>query len=60
MYAQILIATDGSELAARALDQGLKLAKTLGSKVTIVTVTEPEGAHPPAVVAFCKNVNAPS
>ena len=41
MYAHILIATDGSELAARALDQGLKLAKTVGSKVTIVTVTEP-------------------
>ncbi len=41
MYAHILIATDGSQLAARALDQGLKLAKTLGSKVTIVTVTEP-------------------
>lgn len=41
MYAQILIATDGSELAAHALDQGLKLAKALGSQVTIVTVTEP-------------------
>lgn len=41
MYAQILIATDGSELAAGALDQGLKLARTLGSKVTVVTVTEP-------------------
>lgn len=41
MYAKILIATDGSELAGRALDQGLKLAKTLGSEVTIVTVTEP-------------------
>jgi nucleotide-binding universal stress UspA family protein len=41
MYAQILIATDGSELAGHALDQGLKLAKALGSRVTIVTVTEP-------------------
>lgn len=41
MYAQILIATDGSELAGRALEQGLKLGKALGSKVTIVTVTEP-------------------
>lgn len=41
MYVQILIATDGSELAGRALDQGLRLAKTLGSQVTIVTVTEP-------------------
>lgn len=41
MYERILIATDGSELAGRALDQGVALAKTLGSKVTIVTVTEP-------------------
>lgn len=41
MYAHILIATDGSELAARALDHGLGLAKALGSAVTIVTVTEP-------------------
>jgi nucleotide-binding universal stress UspA family protein len=41
MYAQILIATDGSELAGHALDQGLKLAKRLGSAVTVVTVTEP-------------------
>jgi len=41
MYEKILIAVDGSELAKRALDQGLALAKTLGSKVSIVTVTEP-------------------
>lgn len=41
MYAHILIATDGSELAQKAVDQGLTLAKTLGSKVTAITVTEP-------------------
>jgi nucleotide-binding universal stress UspA family protein len=41
MYAHILIATDGSELADRAVEQGLKLGKTLGSRVTAVTVTEP-------------------
>ena len=41
MYAHILVATDGSELAARALDHALGLAKALGSKLTIVTVTEP-------------------
>ncbi len=41
MYAHILIASDGSELAGRAVEQGLTLAKTLGSKVTAVTVTEP-------------------
>lgn len=41
MYARILIASDGSELAERALDHGLQLAKLAGSEVTIVTVTEP-------------------
>jgi len=40
MYAHILVATDGSELASRALDHALGLAKALGSAVTIVTVTE--------------------
>jgi nucleotide-binding universal stress UspA family protein len=41
MYKHILIATDGSEIAGRALEHGLKLAKTVGSAVTIVTVTDP-------------------
>ena len=40
MYEQVLIATDGSELGARALEHGLRLAKAMGSRVTIVTVTE--------------------
>jgi nucleotide-binding universal stress UspA family protein len=41
MYPHILIATDGSKFAMTGLDHGLSLAKALGSKVTIVTVTEP-------------------
>ncbi len=41
MYARVLIATDGSELADRAIDHGVQLAKLAGSEVTIVTVTEP-------------------
>jgi nucleotide-binding universal stress UspA family protein len=41
MYARILVATDGSDLADRALDHGLRLAKLAGSEVTVVTVTEP-------------------
>lgn len=41
MYEHILIATDGSELAQKGLEQGLNLAKQLGSKVTVLTVTEP-------------------
>lgn len=41
MYKHLLIATDGSELAAKAVQHGLGLAKSLGAKATIVTVTEP-------------------
>jgi nucleotide-binding universal stress UspA family protein len=41
MYKHILIATDGSELAQRAVEQGLSLAKLAQAKVTVVTVTEP-------------------
>src|SRR5262245_10328994 len=41
MYKHILIATDGSELAGKAVATGLALAKELKAKVTAVTVTEP-------------------
>jgi nucleotide-binding universal stress UspA family protein len=41
MFKHIMIATDGSELAAKAVSTGLALAKAHGAKVTIITVTEP-------------------
>jgi nucleotide-binding universal stress UspA family protein len=41
MYKHILIATDGSELAAKAVHAGLELGKLLKAKVTAVTVIEP-------------------
>jgi len=40
MYKNILIATDGSELAEKGVDQGVALAKETGAKVTFVSVTE--------------------
>lgn len=40
MYKHILIATDGSELAAKGLTHGSQLAKSIGAAVTVVTVTE--------------------
>ena len=43
MYKQIK-ATDGSELANRALAHGLKLANEVKARVTIVTVT-PQASH---------------
>jgi nucleotide-binding universal stress UspA family protein len=41
MYKNILIATDGSELAGKAVTAGLALARQLKSKATAVMVTEP-------------------
>ena len=41
MYKNILIATDGSELAHKAVDHGLELAKSVGAKVTAVIVEAP-------------------
>jgi nucleotide-binding universal stress UspA family protein len=41
VYKHILIATDGSELAGRAIAAGFDLARQLGAQVTVVTVTEP-------------------
>jgi nucleotide-binding universal stress UspA family protein len=38
MYRHILIPTDGSELAQRAVTHGLSLAKSVGAKVTALTV----------------------
>lgn len=39
MYEHLLIATDGSELAHKAVVEGLALAKSLETKVTFVTAT---------------------
>ncbi len=52
MYKHILIATDGSELAAKAVESGLTLAKALGSKVTAAVVTEPWTAIAPGEIAM--------
>ena len=41
MYANILIPTDGSELAGKAVEHGIALAKRIGAKVTVLTVTPP-------------------
>jgi nucleotide-binding universal stress UspA family protein len=41
MYQNILIATDGSELSAKGIRHGVRLAKALGAQVCIATATEP-------------------
>jgi nucleotide-binding universal stress UspA family protein len=41
LFRNILVATDGSDLAAKAVEQGVLFAKEIGAKITAVTVTEP-------------------
>ncbi|MDR2871165.1 MAG: universal stress protein [Xanthomonadaceae bacterium] len=41
MYQQILIATDGSELASKGVEQGFGLAAALNAEVLVITVSEP-------------------
>jgi nucleotide-binding universal stress UspA family protein len=48
MYKHILIATDGSELAGKAVATGLELAKALGARATALTATDPWTAFPVA------------
>src|SRR5246127_153946 len=41
MYTNILIPTDGSELAGKAVQHGIALAKQIAAKVTVLTVLTP-------------------
>jgi nucleotide-binding universal stress UspA family protein len=41
MYANILLTTDGSEVAGKGVKHGMALAKALNAKVTVLTVTKP-------------------
>jgi nucleotide-binding universal stress UspA family protein len=41
MYTNILIPTDGSELAGKAVRDGIALAKRIGAKTTALTVLPP-------------------
>jgi nucleotide-binding universal stress UspA family protein len=41
MYKNILIPTDGSELAQMAVQHGIALAKAVGAKITVLTVLRP-------------------
>jgi nucleotide-binding universal stress UspA family protein len=49
MFKHVLIATDGSEFAQKAVTHGFALAKALDAKVTAVTVTDiyPTGPYSP-------------
>ena len=41
MYEHIMVPLDGSELSLKAVDEGIALAKALGSRLTLITVVSP-------------------
>jgi nucleotide-binding universal stress UspA family protein len=41
MHKHILMPTDGSELSLKAIDYGMALAKSVGAKATVMTVSAP-------------------
>ncbi len=41
MYANILLSTDGSDIARKGVEHGTGLAKPLNARVTVITVSEP-------------------
>jgi nucleotide-binding universal stress UspA family protein len=41
MYINILVPTEGSELAGKAIQHGIALAKRIGAKITVLTVLAP-------------------
>jgi nucleotide-binding universal stress UspA family protein len=41
MFKHILIPTDGADLSRKAVIYGIQLAKTVGAKVTAITISEP-------------------
>jgi len=41
MYANILLSTDGSDVARKGIKNGIALAKALNAKVIVITVSEP-------------------
>ena len=41
MYTNILLSTDGSDVAKKGVEYGIGLAKALNAKVTVITVAEP-------------------
>src|ERR1700727_1469975 len=41
MYANILLSTDGSDVARKGVQHGIGLAKALNAKATVITATEP-------------------
>lgn len=45
MHKHIMLPLDGSELSMKAVDEGIGMAKALGSRMTLITVVSPYHTH---------------
>jgi len=58
MYSRIVVGTDGSELATKALRHAAALAKDNGARLFVVTATEPPGLVAPGAELMAVDVGA--
>ena len=58
MYANILLSTDGSDVARKGVEHGIGLAKALNAKVTVITVRNRSrsGVRSVKTAQFCSRV----
>ncbi len=56
MYKTILTATDGSDIAGKAVETAIELSKSVQAKLVAVTVTEPYEFFPAVSLAFPASV----
>jgi len=63
MYTNILLSTDGSDVASKGVKHGIALAKALNAKATIITVTEAMyidygGGHTSAIIPSQEEIDS--
>jgi len=56
MYQRILVGTDGSATAAKAVERAVQVAATTGASLTILAATRPERGEP--IVAAARDAHA--
>ena len=54
-FDRILVPTDGSKFARKALLHAIRVAKTMGSKIHVITVVDPDEFPPGMLLGLLKN-----
>jgi nucleotide-binding universal stress UspA family protein len=59
MYERILVGTDGSKTAAKAVDRAVAVATTVGATLTIFTAAKPEKGEATVAAEKARHAGAP-